>query len=148
MVPVPPGAQPHNPRQTPKKIPALLDPNFSSYVTPGIIKLIYGLVMVAALLLIPIGFVVSVLTGDGAAISAGLVAVVFLLFLRIGLELTMVIFDMASDLRAVRAAMESGPPPSGPSQAPAWPSAPPPPGAPSSASPGTAPPEGPAPWSG
>lgn len=148
MVEVPPGAQPRYPPRKPKKSPAFLDASFSTYVTPGIISVIYILAMIVVSLFVIFGFLAAVLDRDLTGIAAVPAGIVFLLFLRVGLELTMVVFNMASDLRAVRSALEYGSPPAGPFVAPAWPSTPPPPRAPSPTPPGSTLPGRSAPWSG
>jgi len=122
MTPVPPMSQPGLPNGKPKRSGGFFDATFSTFVTPSIVRIIYVLAMIVAIS----AAVISVFVGlnglvsgiPGAAVTGlllgPLVAFVLLLVLRLSLELTMVIFDIADNLRRVRKLEESRRPPGPP----------------------------------
>ncbi len=91
---------------------SLFDFGFTSFVTPTIIKVVYVLVMIGyglgALTIVVEGFFVNVIAGILAIVFAALVFFIGLALWRIFLEVFMVIFRMADDIRAMRQGGRAG----------------------------------------
>jgi Domain of unknown function (DUF4282) len=88
-------------------VASLFDFGFTSFVTPTVVKVLYVLVMIV-LALTGLGFAVGAFTLNKIAgifvliVVAPLFFFIFLALYRIVLELFMVIFRIAEDLRAIR----------------------------------------------
>jgi Domain of unknown function (DUF4282) len=88
-------------------VASLFDFGFTSFVTPTVVKVLYVLIMIV-LALTGLGFAVSAFTLNKIAgifvliVVAPLFFFVFLALYRIVLELFIVIFRIAEDLRAIR----------------------------------------------
>jgi len=120
MTPVPPRSHPNRPGGSPQRFGGLFDANFSNFITPTIVKIVYTLALIAAvgisILSIFMGIFGELFAGNLGSAFANIVmvpiaAILFLLLLRLLLEVTMVVFDIADNLKAIRA---SGRPPGQP----------------------------------
>ncbi len=123
MTPVPPSSQPKNLGGGSQRFGGLFDTSFSTFITPSIVRTIYTLALLAALAAAVVGIFVGVVFGlFGGSVGEGLVNIIFvpivalvlLVLVRLSLELTMVVFSIADNLKAVRLLGESGRPPSPP----------------------------------
>jgi hypothetical protein len=92
---------------------SLFDFTFESFITPGVIKLLY----IIGVFLAAVGAVGFIVAGFGMNGGLGFLAliispVIFLLYtllVRVGLEMVMILFRMADDLRAARVDHSDGP---------------------------------------
>ena len=83
----------------------LFDLNFTTFITPTVVRVLYILLIVFAalgwLFVVIVGFDSSAAAGIGAIILGGIYFVVLLLFWRVFLELTMVIFRIHYDVEKI-----------------------------------------------
>lgn len=91
---------------------ALFDFSFSSYVTKKFIKLIYVLATIMIGLATFIFLIGALATGRGATIVMGiflvpLVGLLYLIWVRVSLEVLAVIFGIADDTSAIRKSSEN-----------------------------------------
>jgi hypothetical protein len=90
---------------------ALFDFSFNSYIAKKFIKLIYVLATVLIGIATLIFLIAALASGSAGTIIAGiiivpLVGLLYLVWVRIGLEVLAVIFSIAEDTRALRNASE------------------------------------------
>ncbi len=87
-------------------VAALFDFSFASFITTKIIKFLFALQLIAAVLILLGGIVTGIMTMVNASVLAGLLtivlapigAVAFVVFGRLYLELVIVIFRIAEDI--------------------------------------------------
>ena len=125
--PVPPRSQPNQPNGNRKRTRGIFDADFSVYITPFIVKLIYVLYIILFFIVcafsILFEFFGGLFVGDWGAALFGIfiiqiVAFLALMLIRLALELTMVIFNIADNLKAVRKLLRGSGRPPGPSHLP------------------------------
>lgn len=84
----------------------LFDFSFESFITPTIIAIIYGILMVLA----GIGAIAFIVTGFQSSVGMGILFLVlspivfflYLIFARIYMEIIIVLFKIAEDLNTIR----------------------------------------------
>lgn len=85
----------------------LFDFGFTKFITLSFLKFIYVLVVIAMslalLAMIVIGFAAGPLVGIIALILGPIVALLYLVWIRMGMEFLAVVFRMAGDIHALRA---------------------------------------------
>lgn len=79
-----------------------IDIEFKKYITPDILKGIYFFGMVCTILTMIVGIVALIETSNPINFIVLLLAPVGLLLLRISCECTIIIFNVADDLKAIR----------------------------------------------
>ncbi len=84
----------------------LFDFGFTKFITLSFLKFIYVLVVIAMslglLAMIVIGFAAGPLVGIVALILGPIVALLYLVWIRMGMEFLAVVFRMASDIHTMR----------------------------------------------
>jgi hypothetical protein len=121
-----------DPYQPSPGLDALFDLSFTRFLTVSVIKVIYllGILMLCIIWLMVViaGFSQGFLPGIGAIIVASIIWVIQLLFLRVWLELIVVIFRIGENTSAMARSMGASPPTGGFPVMPVAPHAPPAPG--------------------
>ena len=100
------------PFDRPPGLEALFDLSFTRFITVSFIKIIYllGILLLCIgwLGIVITGFANGFVTGLGAIIIGGLIFLVYLLFLRVWLELIVVIFRIGENTSAMARSMGAG----------------------------------------
>jgi hypothetical protein len=103
--------------QSTTDLTALFDLSFTKFLTIGVVKIIYLLGMVGLALvwfgIVVSGFSQSLVAGLFAIVIATLVALIYLLILRVWLELVVVLFRIGDNTSAIAAAIGGSVPPTG-----------------------------------
>ncbi len=110
MSPIPPPPQPQESDRRTRAFGGLFDFEFNTFVIPTIVSILYIMLMVLALVFSTIGIIGGLyitivqrdVSGLAAAVFTPLLALLFILFMRIPFELTMVVFNIAENLKVVR----------------------------------------------
>jgi hypothetical protein len=106
-----------SPLDRPPGLDALFDLTFTRFVTISVVRIIYllGMLLLAVLWLIMVvaGFMQGVLAGLVGIIVATIIAAIYLLMMRVWLEVIVVLFRIGENTTAMARSMGVGPPTGG-----------------------------------